>query len=90
MLARSSSDVATRGRGTRWPWLIVAVVVGAVKVQAYGSLLHHRGALIGALAVALVVSVVRMRPKPLLIALFFTISTALHARERHERWARPG
>lgn len=94
--------------------MIVAIAVGAVKVQAYGSLVHHRGALIAALAVALVASVVRLRPKPLLIAalmgalvattvaphpvlagvalgfgafallvaLFFTISTVLHARQR--------
>lgn len=121
-LVRSSNDVATRGRGTRWPWLIVAVVVGALKVDAYESLLHHRGALIGALALALLASVVRLRPKPLLIAaltaalvattaaphpvlagvgvgfgafavliaLFFTISTVLHARQRRSRHARPG
>jgi uncharacterized membrane protein (DUF485 family) len=85
--------------------------VGAVKVEAYASLLHHRGSLIGVLAVGLVLSV--LRPKPLaiaafaagilafalaphpvllgvalgfgafalLIALFFTISTVLHARQ---------
>jgi hypothetical protein len=79
----------------------------------YASLLHHRGSLIGVLAVGLVVSV--LRPKPLaiaafaagilafalaphpavlgaslgfgafvvLIALFFTISTVLHARQSH-------
>ncbi len=83
-LARTglSGDV-TRARGTRWPWLIVAIVVAALKVEAYASLLEHRGALIGALAVALVVSVVRLRPKPLLIASLFTISTVLHARQQH-------
>jgi len=115
-LARTdSSRELARARGTRWPWLIVAIVVGAVKVQAGASLLEHRGSLIAALAVALVVSVIRLRPKPLLIAaltaalvattvaphpvvlgvalgfgafalltaLFFTISTVLHARQRH-------
>jgi hypothetical protein len=111
---RSSGEVAARGRGTRWPWLIVVVVAGALKADAYASLIHHRAALIAALAAALVASVIRLRPKPILIAaltaalaasavalhpavlgvavgfgafavlvaLFFTISTVLHARQR--------
>lgn len=68
--ARSSGsgEVVARGRRTRWPWLIVVVVVGALKVEAYASLLEHRAALIAALAAALVASVIRQRPKPLLIA----------------------
>ncbi len=93
------------------------MAVGAVKVQAYASLMHHRGALIGALAVGLVISVLRTRPLAiavfsagilafalalhpvlagvgvgfgafaLLVALFFTISTVLHARQRRRRRA---
>ena len=113
--AQSSGEVVARGRGTRWPWLIVVVVFGALKVDAYASLLEHRAALIGALAATLAASVIRQRPKPLLIAalgatlfasalalhpvlvgvavgfgafavlvaLFFAISTVLHARQRH-------
>lgn len=77
-----SGEVVARGRGTRWPWLIVAIAVGAVKVEAYASLLDHRGALIAALVVALVASVVRLRPKPLLIAALVAAlaatSVALH------------
>jgi hypothetical protein len=88
------------------------IAAGAVKVDAYASLLHHRGGLIAVLAIGLVGSV--LRPKPLaiaafaagvfafalaphpamlgvslgfgafvvLIALFFMISTVLHARQR--------
>jgi hypothetical protein len=87
--------------------------VGAVKVEAYASLLHDRGALISVLAVGLVASALRSKPLAmaafaagilafalaphpalvgvalgfgafaLLIALFFTISTVLHARQQH-------
>jgi hypothetical protein len=113
--AGSSGEIVGRGRGTRWPWLIVVVAAGALKADAYASLLEHRAALISALAAALVASVLRQRPKPLLIAglsaalvasalavhpvlagvalgfgtfallvaLFFAISTVLHARQRH-------
>ena len=115
----SSGEVVARRRGARWPWLVVVVVVGALKADAYASLIDHRASLIAALAVALVVSVIRLRPKPLLIAaltaalvasavavhpavlgvalgfgvfavlvaLFFTISTVLHARQRGGRRA---
>jgi hypothetical protein len=111
-LARAG-EVAARGRSTRWPWLIVIVVVGALKVEAYASLVEHRGSLIAALALGLAFSVLRSKPLAiavfaagilgfalalhpllagvglgvgafaLLIALFFTISTVLHARQRH-------
>ena len=113
--AGSSGEIVGRGRGTRWPWLIVVVAAGALKADAYASLFEHRAALISALAAALVASVIRQRPKPLLIAafsaalvasalavhpnvvgvalgfgafvvlvaLFFAISTVLHARQRH-------
>jgi hypothetical protein len=67
-LARSSGDAVARGRGTRWPWLIVVIGVGAVKVEAYASLLHDRGGLIAVLAVGLSVSV--LRSKPVAIAAF--------------------
>jgi hypothetical protein len=115
--AGSSGEVLARGRGTRWPWLIVVVAAGALKADAYASLIHHRASLIAAVAAALVASVIRQRPKPLLIAaltatllatsvalhpvvagvafgfgafallvaLFFAISTVLHARQRHAR-----
>jgi uncharacterized membrane protein YhhN len=111
--AGSSGEIVGRGRGARWPWLIVVVAAGALKADAYASLLEHRAALISALAAALVASVIRQRPKPLLIAalsaallasalalhpavigvavgvgafvllvaLFFAISTVLHARQ---------
>jgi hypothetical protein len=93
----------------------LVVAAGALKADAYASLLEHRAALISALAAALVASVIRQRPKPLwiaalsaalfasalalhptvvgvavgfgafalLVALFFAISTVLHARQRH-------
>lgn len=113
-----SGEVVGRRRGTRWPWVIVAIAVGALKLEAFASLLyhhgwlHHRGPLIAVLAVGLGVSVLRTRPvaiavfgagvlafvvalHPLLggvalgvgafgslIALFFTVSTVLHARQR--------
>jgi len=119
-LPGSSGDVAARRRGTRWPWLIVLVVIGALKVEAYASLVHHRASLIAVLAVGLAVSLLRTRPVAIavfsagilglalamhpflagiglglgafavLIALFFTISTVLHARQRHASRARPG
>jgi hypothetical protein len=77
-----SGEVVARGRGTRWAWLIVVAAAGALKADAYASLLHHRASLIGALAVALVVSVVRLRPRPLLIAALLAAvvatSVALH------------
>jgi hypothetical protein len=116
--ADSPGEVARR-TGPRWLCLIVVVAVGAVKADAYASLIDHRASLIAALAAALVVSVIRLRPKPLLIAaltaalvasavavhpavlrvalgfgvfavlvaLFFTISTVLHARQRGGRRA---
>jgi hypothetical protein len=119
--AGSTGDLA-RARGSRWPWLIVVVGVGALKADAYASLLHHRASLIAALAAALVVSVIRLRPKPLLVAalaaallasslaphpallgvalgfgafavlvaLFFTISTVLHARQQRAARSRGG
>jgi hypothetical protein len=93
--------------------------VGAVKADAYASLIHHPGGIIAVLAVGLGVAV--LRPKPVAIAafaagilafaiaphpamlgvalgvgafvvlmvLFFAISTALHARQRHVGRARP-
>jgi uncharacterized membrane protein (DUF485 family) len=110
----SSGELVARGRGTRWPWLIVAIAAGALKADAYASLVHHRGQLIAALGAALLASLIRQRPKLLLIAgfgaaliasavaphpvlagvalgvgafvllvaLFFAISTVLHARQR--------
>jgi hypothetical protein len=111
--AGSSGEIVGRGRGTRWPWLIVVVGVGAVKIEAYASLLHHRGALIGALAAGLLAAILRTKPLAIaactagilgfalalhpalagvalgvgafvvLLALFFAISTVLHARQRH-------
>jgi hypothetical protein len=111
----SSGGLVARGRGTRWPWLIVAIAVGAVKVEAYASLLHDRTGVIFVLAVGLLVAFLRAKPVAiavfaagilgfalalhpllagvalgvgafvLLIALFFAISTVLHARQRR-RW----
>lgn len=108
-----SADLDARGRGPRWLWVIVVMAVGAVKVEAYGSLLHDRPGLIAALGVGLVLSVLRSKPVAiaafgagivgfalafhpvlagvglgfgafaLLIALFFAISTVLHARQGH-------
>jgi len=116
--ARPSGEDVARGRGTRWPWLIVVVGVGAVKVEAYASLLHDRGELIAVLAVGLSLAVLRAKPVAiaaltagivgfalalhpvlagvglgvgafaLLIAVFFTISTVLHARQGHADRAR--
>jgi hypothetical protein len=87
--------------------------VGALKVQAYASLVQHRGAMIAALAVGLFAAFLRTKPLAiaafaagivgfalalhpvldgvalgfgtfaLLVALFFAISTVLHARQRH-------
>jgi hypothetical protein len=89
------------------------IAVGAVKVEAYASLLHDRAGMISVLAVGLLVALVRTKPLEIaacaagilgfalafhpvlagvsvgvgafviLIALFFTISTVLHARQRH-------
>lgn len=116
-LAGPPGELVARGRGTRWPWLIVAIAVGAVKVEAAAALLHDRGTLFTVLALGLLLSV--LRPKPvaiaafgaallgfalalhpvaagvglgfgtfaLLIALFFAISTVLHARQRRSRRA---
>ena len=111
--AGSSGEVVARGRGTRWPWLIVLIVVALAKGEAYASLLHDRAGLIALLAAGLGLAVLRARPLAiaafaagilafalalhpvlagaglgvgafaLLIALFFTISTVLRARQRH-------
>jgi hypothetical protein len=110
-LPGSSGDLVARGRGRRWPWLIVAVAVGAVKADAYASLVHHRGELIAALGIGLFAALLRTTPIAvaafsagilavalgihpvlagvalgfgafaLLVALFFAISTVLHARQ---------
>ena len=112
-LARSSGEVATRGRGPRWPWLILVIPFAALKVEAYASLAHHRGALIAALAIGLALAMLRSKLVAIaafsagilgfalalhpvlagaglgfgafavLLVLFFTISTVLHARQRH-------
>jgi hypothetical protein len=60
-LPESSGELVPRRRGTRWPWLIVLIAVGAVKVQAYASLLHHRGGMIAALAIGLALSMLRSK-----------------------------
>lgn len=116
-LPGSSGDVIARGGGTRWLWLIVLIAAGAVKAEAYRSVVHHRGGMIALLAVGLLVAVRRAKLKlvaiaafsaailafalalhpavagaglgfgafALLLALFFTISTVLHARQGHTR-----
>ncbi len=113
----SPGQVVARGRGTRWPWLIVLIGAGAVKADAYASLVHHHGQLIAALGVGLFAAVLRTKPIAIaafaagilgfalalhpvlagvalgvgafvvLVALFFAISTVLHARQRHVRRA---
>jgi hypothetical protein len=110
--ASAASRTVTRGRGARWPWAIVLIAVGALKVEAYASAAQHRGALIPVFAIGLAVALLRMKPLAvavftagllavalalhpialgvgfgfgalaLLIALFFAISTVLHARQR--------
>ncbi|HJS96557.1 MAG TPA: hypothetical protein VJ741_19980 [Solirubrobacteraceae bacterium] len=116
-LAGSSGEIVARGRGARWPWLIVVIAVGAANAAPYASLVNHPVRAIVALAVGLGFSILRMKPVAiaafaagivafalalhpvlagvglgvgafvLLIALFFTISTVLHARQRHRQRA---
>lgn len=83
-----SSGQVTRSRGTRWPWLIVVIaVVSMVR-------LRPKPLLIAALVAALLATTLAPHTAVLgvalgfgafavLVALFFTISTLLHARRRH-------
>ncbi|MGH2885723.1 MAG: hypothetical protein ACRDPA_23990, partial [Solirubrobacteraceae bacterium] len=48
--------------------MIVVIVAGAVKVDAYASLVHHRGGMIAVFAIGLALAV--LRPKPVAIAAF--------------------
>lgn len=45
-----------------WPWLIVGVGLALVKADGFAALLHHRVEVIALLGLALVFSVLRLRP----------------------------
>ena len=55
-----------RPRGARWPWLIVAIAVGAFKARGVTEVIHYRAGVIAVLALVLVGSV--LRPRPVFIA----------------------
>ena len=63
--ARGERRPATR-RTARWPWLIAGLVLAGLKARGWGELVGHPAALIPALAAVLAVSL--LRPKPVLMA----------------------
>jgi hypothetical protein len=69
----------TRRRERRWPALIGGLVLIAVKSEAYGKLLFHRAELIGVLAVAVGVSLLRARPVGLAVSAAVLLALVLGA-----------
>jgi hypothetical protein len=72
---------ATRshGRKRRWPAVIGGLVLVALKSEAYGKLLFHRGELIAALAVGLALSLLRVRLVGLAISAALLLAFILSA-----------
>jgi hypothetical protein len=69
----------TRRRERRWPAVIGGLVLLALKSEAYGKVLLHRGELIGVLGVAFGVSLLRARPIGLAVSAALLLALVLGA-----------